>query len=68
MQQKESFEQALTRLEEITRLLEKGEAPLEESLRLFEEGTRLAAQCDQALRQAEQKMEELTAPSDTEQD
>ena len=46
------------------RLLEKGEAPLEESLKLFEEGTRLAGQCEQALTRAEQKIEELTAPGE----
>ena len=38
---KESLEQSMARLEEFVGLLERGEAPLEESLTLFEEGTRL---------------------------
>ena len=44
MPKKQTFEQAMARLEEIVRLLEKGDAPLEESMSLFEEGAKLAAQ------------------------
>ena len=41
-----SFEQSMQRLEQIVRLLEKGDAPLEDAMKLFEEGTVLAARCD----------------------
>ncbi len=51
-----SFEQSMQRLDEIVRLLEKGEAPLDESLALFEEGTALIAVCGKMLDSAEQKV------------
>ena len=56
---KMSFEQMLERLEKIVRLLEKGEAPLTESLSLFEEGTALVKQCTVMLDSAEQKVIKL---------
>ena len=40
-----TFEENMTRLEEIVTRLEKGDVPLSQSLSLFEEGTRLAAAC-----------------------
>ena len=51
-----SFEQSMARLEEIVGLLERGEAPLEESLALFEEGTKLMRTCSAMLDKAEQKV------------
>ena len=45
-EKKRSFEESMARLEEIVTQLEKGEAPLEESLKLFEEGTGLVRLCD----------------------
>lgn len=63
---KPSFEQAMRRLEEIVDALEKGEAPLEESLSLFEEGARLMKQCSDLLDQAEQKVTKLAVTSDGE--
>ena len=42
---KVTFEQQLERLEEIVAALEKGDAPLADSLKLFEEGTKLIAAC-----------------------
>ena len=63
-EKKKTFEQAMTRLEEIVALLEKGEAPLEESLKLFEEGTGLMKQCSTLLDKAEQKVTKLTAGAD----
>ncbi len=51
-----SFEQALARLDEIVTILEKGDAPLEQSLALFEEGTSLAKRCSAALEKAEQRV------------
>ena len=44
---KPSFEQAMGRLEEIVGLLERGECGLDESLKLFEEGAKLAGQCEE---------------------
>ena len=49
-----TFEENMTRLEEIVTRLEKGDVPLSQSLALFEEGTRLAAACRMELDQAEQ--------------
>ena len=54
-----AFEENLARLEEIVRLLERGEAPLAESLSLVEEGTKLAAACQGALQSAEQLVVKL---------
>lgn len=51
-----SFEENMSRLEKIVDLLEKGGAPLAESLALFEEGTRLVALCTGQLDEAEQKV------------
>ena len=44
-----TFEQAMQRLEEIVSLLEDGKAPLNESMALFEEGTKLSAYLSQLL-------------------
>lgn len=55
-----SFEDAFTRLEVLTRRLESGEASLEESLELFEEGVRLARLCSTRLDEAEAKVRVLT--------
>ena len=51
-----TFESQMERLEEIVRLLEKGEAPLNESMKLFEEGTKLSAALGRLLDKAEQKV------------
>lgn len=56
---KKTFEESMQRLEEIVSQLEKGEAPLDESLALFEEGMRLAADCGKQLDQAEQAVVRL---------
>ena len=52
MAKKFVFEEAMQRLEEIIGMLERGDAPLDESLALFEEGTGLIKQCRAALDQA----------------
>ena len=52
----QSFEQSMERLDAIVKQLEKGEAPLNESLALFEEGTALIATCGKMLDSAEQKV------------
>ena len=61
-----SFEQSIARLDEIVRLLEKGEAPLEQSLTLFEEGTALIKNCGKMLDKAEQKVVMLKKGADGE--
>lgn len=60
-EKKLTFEEAMTRLEEIVAKMERGETPLEESLALFEEGTKLLKQCTGLLDKAEQKVGLLTA-------
>ena len=54
-----TFESALKQLEEIVQRLEKGELPLEESLKLYEEGIRLSRYCHAKLEEAEGKIEML---------
>lgn len=51
-----TFEQAMKRLEEIVTQLEAGEAPLDKSMALFEEGTKLSAFLSKTLDEAEQKV------------
>ena len=58
---KQSFEEAMVRLEAVVAQLEKGECGLDQSLKLFEEGAKLARQCEQLLDQAEQKVNLLLA-------
>lgn len=60
-EEKLSFEQAMGRLEEIVKQLERGDAPLEQALALFEEGTGLMGRCSAQLDQAEQKVRLLLA-------
>lgn len=64
MAKKESFEHAMARLEEIVSALESGDATLDESMKLLEEGTRLSAQCADQLEKARQKITVLTAPAE----
>lgn len=59
-----TFEEAMHRLEDIVRLLERGDVPLEESLTLFEEGSGLITQCSKLLNEAEQKVIKLKKGSD----
>lgn len=63
-EKKLSFEQAMTRLEEIVTSMERGEAPLEESLTLFAEGTKLLQQCATMLDKAEQQVTKITKTAD----
>lgn len=58
-QQKLSFEDALKRIEEIVRGLEKGDVSLNDSMALFEEGTGLIRQCGEMLDAAEQQVVRL---------
>jgi exodeoxyribonuclease VII small subunit len=61
---KEKFEDALNKLEKIVSKLEEGDLPLEESLRLFEDGIRLSRFCNQRLDEAEKKVEILSKGKD----
>lgn len=51
----------MARLEEIVSLLERGDAPLEQAMALFEEGAKLLRECTKQLDEAEQKVTLLTA-------
>lgn len=59
-----TFEQSLARLDEIVRRMERGEVPLEEALKLFEEGTTLIASCSKRLDEAEMKVVRLSKGAD----
>ena len=56
---KKTFEESLSRLGEIVRTLERGDAPLANSLKLFEEGATLITACTKQLDEAEQKVVKL---------
>jgi exodeoxyribonuclease VII small subunit len=60
---KETFEEALKKLEEIVTQLEQGDLSLDESLKLFEEGIRLSRRCTKKLDEAEKKVEILLKDS-----
>ncbi len=59
-----NFENAVARLEQIVRALESGNAPLDDSLALFEEGVRLVKLCTDKLDSAESKIRILTEGAD----
>jgi exodeoxyribonuclease VII small subunit len=59
-----TFEESLKKLEGIVAQLERGDLPLEDSIRMFEEGVRLSAQCKQELENAESKVEILLKQRD----
>lgn len=59
MENKLTYEQAISRLDDIVRNMERGDAPLEEALKLFEEGASLIALCNKMLDEAEQKVVKL---------
>ncbi|MBQ7130568.1 MAG: exodeoxyribonuclease VII small subunit [Oscillospiraceae bacterium] len=58
-----TFEASMQRLEQIVRIMERGDAPLEESLKLFQEGTELVRSCGKLLEEAELQVKKImTAP------
>ena len=62
-QQNLTFEASMQRLEQIVRTMERGDAPLEESLKLFQEGTELVRSCGKLLEDAELQVKKImTAP------
>ena len=65
MSQTFDYEISFRRLEEIAALLEEGSLPLEQSLKLFEEGAGLAARLQKTLEAAEQKLTTLRLQEET---
>ena len=61
-----TFEENMERLEMIVRAMEKGDVPLEESLKLFQEGTGLVQACTKLLDDAELQVTKITAGADGE--
>ena len=59
-----SFEDALKRLDEIVRLLERGEAPLDQSIELYQEGDRLKRHCEARLKSAQARIEQIAFGAD----
>lgn len=63
-EKKQTFENSLKELERIVRRLEEGELPLEDSLRLFEDGVKLSRECQERLNEAERRIEILLKDED----
>ena len=62
-QEKISFEASMARLEQIVRSMERGDVALEESLKLFQEGTELVRSCQKLLEDAQMQVKMiLTGP------
>lgn len=64
MSKSATFEKSLDSLEKIVQQLEQGDLSLDEALKQFEKGVALARECQDALKQAEQKINLLTAKSE----
>ena len=62
-QQNKTFEESMQRLEQIVRAMERGDVALEESLKLFQEGTELVRSCNKLLDEAQLQVKKImTAP------
>ena len=59
-----NFEQSMARLEQIVRAMERGDVALEESLKLFQEGTQLAQQCSKLLDDAQLQIRQVMTAAD----
>lgn len=62
--QPKSFEENMIRLEEIVRAMERGDVALDESLKLFQEGTELVRLCGKMLDQAEMQIKQISADNE----
>ncbi|SNS81785.1 exodeoxyribonuclease VII small subunit [Antarctobacter heliothermus] len=62
--EKMSFEQAMTELEKVVGMLERGDVALEESITLYERGAALKKRCEQKLKEAEEKVALITLDAD----
>lgn len=63
-QQNTTFESNIHRLEQIVRALERGDVPLEESLKLFQEGTALVRDCGMLLDDAQLQVQKVLTSTD----
>lgn len=63
-QNSKSFEQNMQRLEQIVRAMERGDVSLEESLKLFQEGTELVRSCGKLLDEAELQVTKISVAAD----
>lgn len=63
-EQNKTFEGQMQRLEQIVRAMERGDVPLEESLKLFQEGTELVRSCGSLLDQAELQVKKIAVNPD----
>ncbi len=59
-----TFEASMQRLEQIVRAMERGDVPLEESLKLFQEGTELVRSCQKLLEEAQLQVKRIMTASD----
>ena len=65
MSQKDpTFEENMQRLEQIVRAMERGDVPLEESLKLFQEGTELVRKCGKILDEAQLQVKKIATAAD----
>lgn len=55
-----SFEEAMAELDRVVSQLERGDVPLEQSISLYERGAALKSRCEAKLKEAEEKIEQLT--------
>ena len=63
-QQNQTFEASMTRLEQIVRAMERGDVALEESLKLFQEGTELVRNCQKLLEEAQHQVKKIMTAAD----
>ena len=63
-QKNPTFEENMHRLEQIVRAMERGDVPLEESLKLFQEGTELVRKCGKILDEAQLQVKKIATASD----
>ena len=63
-QKNPTFEENMQRLEQIVRAMERGEVPLEESLKLFQEGTELVRTCGKLLDEAQLQVKKIAVSED----
>lgn len=62
--QSKTFEESMSRLEQIVRAMERGDVPLEESLKLFQEGTELVRTCSKLLDEAQLQIKKVMTAAD----
>ena len=62
--QSNTFEESMSRLEQIVRAMERGDVALEESLKLFQEGTELVRNCQKLLDEAQMQVKKIMTAAD----